>query len=98
MTELAHEKRKVKLCMGQLPGLNTPQFDWNLNKMPKHPMPVPPIFQPELAVKGVVHRVEHPTGTSGLGRGSAGPSILNPGTGGSPRRVQDARVRLRLAC
>jgi NAD(P)-dependent dehydrogenase (short-subunit alcohol dehydrogenase family) len=60
MTELAHEKSKVKLCMVQLPGLNTPQFDWNLNKMPKHPMPVPPIYQPELAAKGIVHLVQHP--------------------------------------
>ncbi|HET9731034.1 MAG TPA: SDR family oxidoreductase, partial [Acidimicrobiales bacterium] len=60
MTELAHEKSHVKLCMVQLPGLNTPQFEWNLNKMPKHPMPVPPIYQPELAAKGIVHLVKHP--------------------------------------
>lgn len=60
MTELAHEKSGVKLCMVQLPGLNTPQFEWNLNKMPKHPMPVPPIYQPELAAKGIVHLVKHP--------------------------------------
>lgn len=60
MTELAHEKSKVKLCMVQLPGLNTPQFDWNLNKMPKHPMPVPPIYQPSVAARGIVHLVEHP--------------------------------------
>ena len=60
MTELAHEKGNVKLCMVQLPGLNTPQFDWNLNKMPSHPMPVPPIYQPEVAARGIVHLVEHP--------------------------------------
>src|SRR5690242_19769553 len=48
MCELAHEKSKVRLCMVQLPGLNTPQFNWNLSKMPEHPMPVPPVFQPEL--------------------------------------------------
>lgn len=60
MTELAHEKSRVKLCMVQLPGLNTPQFDWNLNKMPEHPQPVPPIYQPELAAAGIVHLVEHP--------------------------------------
>ena len=42
MCELAHEKSKVKLCMVQLPGLNTTQFRWNLNKMHGHPMPVPP--------------------------------------------------------
>lgn len=60
MTELAHEKSRVKLCMVQLPGLNTPQFDWNRSKVSEHPQPVAPIFQPELAAKGIVHVVEHP--------------------------------------
>ncbi|HLI24781.1 MAG TPA: SDR family oxidoreductase [Acidimicrobiales bacterium] len=60
MTELLHEKSSVKVCMIQLPGVNTPQFDWNLNKMPKHPMPVPPIFQPELAARGIAFLAEHP--------------------------------------
>jgi NAD(P)-dependent dehydrogenase (short-subunit alcohol dehydrogenase family) len=60
ITELAHEKSKVKLCMIQLPGLNTPQFEWNLNKMPNHPMPVPPIYNPDLAAKGIVHLVHRP--------------------------------------
>lgn len=72
MTELAHEKSKVKLCMVQLPGLNTPQFDWNLNKMPKHPMPVPPIFEPALAAKGIVHLVEHPRRNLWVGLPTAG--------------------------
>ncbi|MFL6148070.1 MAG: SDR family oxidoreductase [Pseudonocardiaceae bacterium] len=60
MTELAHEKSAVKLCMVQLPGLNTPQFNWNLSKMPRHPMPVPPIFQPDLAARAIVFLAEHP--------------------------------------
>lgn len=60
MTELAHEKSNVKLCMIQLPGLNTPQFNWNLNKMGKHPMPVPPIFQPEVPGKAIAFLAEHP--------------------------------------
>jgi NAD(P)-dependent dehydrogenase (short-subunit alcohol dehydrogenase family) len=60
MCELAHEKSNVKLCMVQLPGLNTPQFNWNLNKMSQHPMPVPPIFQPELPAKAIVFLAEHP--------------------------------------
>ena len=72
MTELAHEKSKVKLCMIQLPGLNTPQFDWNLNKMPKHPMPVPPIYEPALAAKGIVHLVEHPRRNLWVGLPTAG--------------------------
>ena len=60
MTELAHEKSKVRVCMVQLPGLNTTQFNWNLSKLPAHPMPVPPIFQPELAARAIAYLAEHP--------------------------------------
>ena len=60
VTELAHEKSRVKVCMVQLPGLNTPQFDWNLNKMDEHPMPVPPIFQPELPARAIAYLADHP--------------------------------------
>ncbi|MDQ0809038.1 NAD(P)-dependent dehydrogenase (short-subunit alcohol dehydrogenase family) [Streptomyces sp. B3I7] len=59
-TELIHERSKVRICMIQLPGLNTPQFNWNLSRMPKHPQPVPPVFQPELPAKGIVFLAEHP--------------------------------------
>jgi NAD(P)-dependent dehydrogenase (short-subunit alcohol dehydrogenase family) len=60
MTELAHERSAVRVCTIQMPGLNTPQFTWNLNKMPRNPMPVPPIFQPELAARGIRFVAEHP--------------------------------------
>lgn len=60
MCELAHERSRVKLCMVQLPGLNTTQFRWNLSKMPKHPMPVPPIFQPEVPARAIAYLAEHP--------------------------------------
>ncbi len=60
MTELMHERSKVKVCMVQLPGLNTPQFTWNINKMPKHPMPVPPVYQPEVPARAIRFLVEHP--------------------------------------
>jgi NAD(P)-dependent dehydrogenase (short-subunit alcohol dehydrogenase family) len=60
MTELLHEKSNVKLCTIQLPGVNTTQFNWNLNKMGKHPMPVPPIYQPEVPARGIVFIAEHP--------------------------------------
>jgi hypothetical protein len=46
--------------MVQLPGLNTPQFNWNLSKMPGHPMPVPPVFQPELPARAIAYLAEHP--------------------------------------
>ena len=71
MCELAHEKSKVKVCMVQLPGLNTPQFSWNLNKMPRHPMPVPPIFQPELAGKAIGFLAEHPRRNIWVGMSTA---------------------------
>jgi NAD(P)-dependent dehydrogenase (short-subunit alcohol dehydrogenase family) len=60
VTELEHSGSKVKVCMVHLPALNTPQFDWVLNRMPKHPMPVPPIYQPEVAARAIVHVAEHP--------------------------------------
>jgi NAD(P)-dependent dehydrogenase (short-subunit alcohol dehydrogenase family) len=71
ITELAHEKSKVKVCMVQLPGLNTPQFTWNLNKMPEHPMPVPPVFQPELPARAVRYLIEHPRRNMWVGLSTA---------------------------
>ncbi len=60
ITELAHEKSKVRVCMVQLPGLNTPQFDWNLSKMPDRPVPMRPIYEPEVAARAIAHLLEHP--------------------------------------
>jgi NAD(P)-dependent dehydrogenase (short-subunit alcohol dehydrogenase family) len=60
ITELLHEGSKVKVCMVQLPGVNTVQFDWNDNEFDEHPMPVPPIFQPELPARAVRFVAEHP--------------------------------------
>jgi NAD(P)-dependent dehydrogenase (short-subunit alcohol dehydrogenase family) len=57
--ELRHRGSKVHLTMVQLPGLNTPQFDHCLSRMPRHPMPVPPIFQPELAARAVYWAAHH---------------------------------------
>jgi short-subunit dehydrogenase len=52
-TELLHEKSRVWVTSVHLPALNTPQFEWCLNKLPKHPRPVPPIYQPEVAAEGI---------------------------------------------
>jgi NAD(P)-dependent dehydrogenase (short-subunit alcohol dehydrogenase family) len=54
-TELLHKQSHVHMTMVQLPGLNTPQFDHCRTKMPNQPMPVPPIFQPEIAADGVYY-------------------------------------------
>jgi NAD(P)-dependent dehydrogenase (short-subunit alcohol dehydrogenase family) len=58
--ELLHDRSKVRLTMVQLPAVNTPQFDWVLNRLPRHPQPVPPIYQPEAAARAIVHAAEHP--------------------------------------
>jgi NAD(P)-dependent dehydrogenase (short-subunit alcohol dehydrogenase family) len=71
ITELMHERSQVKVCMIQLPGLNTPQFNWNLNKMPEHPMPVAPVFQPELPARGIVFLAEHPRRNMWIGISTA---------------------------
>jgi hypothetical protein len=58
-TELIHEKSRIRLTMVQLPAMNTPQFTWCRSKMPRHPQPVPPIFQPEVAAERIVWASRH---------------------------------------
>jgi NAD(P)-dependent dehydrogenase (short-subunit alcohol dehydrogenase family) len=57
--ELRNRGSRVHLTMVQLPGLNTPQFDHCLSRMPRHPQPVPPIFQPEVAARAVYWAAHH---------------------------------------
>jgi NAD(P)-dependent dehydrogenase (short-subunit alcohol dehydrogenase family) len=59
ITELMHHKSKVRVSMIQLPGLNTTQFTWGRTKLPKQTMPVPPIYQPEIAADAVHHAAHH---------------------------------------
>ena len=46
--------------MVHLPAVNTPQFDWALNKLGNRPQPVPPIFQPEVAARAIVETALNP--------------------------------------
>jgi short-subunit dehydrogenase len=59
ITELLHHKSKVQVSMVQLPGLNTTQFTWGRTKLPKQTMPVPPIYQPEVAADAVHYAAHH---------------------------------------
>ncbi|MGE5291161.1 MAG: SDR family oxidoreductase [Micromonosporaceae bacterium] len=58
--ELLHEKSGVHITVVQMPAVNTPQFSWVRSKLPHHPQPVPPIYQPEVAARGVVFAADHP--------------------------------------
>lgn len=51
--ELLHEHSDIKVCMVQLPAINTPQFDWARNKLAKRPQPVPPIHDPDVAARAI---------------------------------------------
>jgi hypothetical protein len=58
--ELLHQRSRVRLMMVQLPAVNTPQFDWVLNRQPNRPRPVAPVYQPEVVARAVVHAADHP--------------------------------------
>ncbi len=69
-TELLHRKSRVHLTIVQLPGLNTPQFDWSKSRMPHRAQPVPPIFQPEVAADAIVWAAHHHRREIWVGRSS----------------------------
>jgi NAD(P)-dependent dehydrogenase (short-subunit alcohol dehydrogenase family) len=58
--ELLHEKSNVRVTMVQMPAVNTPQFSWVLSRLPRHPQPVPPIYQPETVAEMVLFAADHP--------------------------------------
>src|SRR4051794_3451545 len=58
--ELLHDKSGVATTMVQLPAVNTPQFDWVLNKLQHKAQPVPPIYQPEVIARTVLYAADHP--------------------------------------
>jgi short-subunit dehydrogenase len=52
-SEIIHDKLDVHLTMVDLPAVNTPQFNWALNKMGRRAQPVPPIYQPEVPARAI---------------------------------------------
>jgi NAD(P)-dependent dehydrogenase (short-subunit alcohol dehydrogenase family) len=58
--ELRHDGSNVRVTMVQLPAVNTPQFDWVLARLPHRAQPVPPIYQPEVAARGILFAADHP--------------------------------------
>jgi hypothetical protein len=57
--ELLHQKSKVHVTVVHLPAMNTPQFSWCRTRLPRHPQPVPPIFQPEVAAEAIYYAAHH---------------------------------------
>ncbi len=52
-TELMHEKSPITVTMVQMPGMNTPQFDWACNKLDFEYQPVGTVFDPQVAADAV---------------------------------------------
>ena len=58
-SEIIHDKLDVHLTMVDLPAVNTPQFDWALNKMGRKAKPVAPIFEPEVPARAIFFAATH---------------------------------------
>src|SRR5215467_5774054 len=58
--ELMHEGSGVQITVVQMPAVNTPQFSWVRSRLPRHPQPVPPIYQPEVAARAVLFAADNP--------------------------------------
>jgi short-subunit dehydrogenase len=58
-SELIHDNSRVHLTVVQLPAVNTPQFSWIKTRMPRHPQPVPPIYQPEVIARSIYWAAHH---------------------------------------
>jgi short-subunit dehydrogenase len=58
-SELLHDRSGIRITMVQLPALNTPQFKMCRARLPNHPQPVPPIYQPEVAAEAIFWAAHH---------------------------------------
>ena len=57
--ELIYQRSKIHITVVDLPAMNTPQFSWCRTRLPNHPQPVPPIFEPEVAAKAIYWAAHH---------------------------------------
>ena len=57
--ELIHQKSNVHVTVVHLPAMNTPQFSWCKTRLPRHPQPVPPIFEPDVAARAIYWASHH---------------------------------------
>lgn len=58
--ELIHDNSAIRLTVVHLPAVNTPQFEWALNKLPRNPQPLPPIYEPEEIANAIHHAALDP--------------------------------------
>jgi NAD(P)-dependent dehydrogenase (short-subunit alcohol dehydrogenase family) len=76
-SELMHDGSSVRVCMVNLPALNTPQFRWIRNHMPRKSKPFGTIFEPEVAARAIVWASEHPRRELNVGWGTTQAIVAN---------------------
>ena len=76
-SELLHDKSNVHVTMVQLPAVNTPQFRWLRNYMPRKAQPFGTIFEPEVAARAIVWAADHPRRELNVGWGTTQAIIAN---------------------
>ncbi len=57
--ELIHDRSNVHITMVNMPALNTPQFSWVKSRLTHKAQPVPPIYEPEVAARGIYWAAHH---------------------------------------
>jgi NAD(P)-dependent dehydrogenase (short-subunit alcohol dehydrogenase family) len=75
--ELLHDRSGIRITSVHLPALNTPQFGWVRSRLPFHPQPVPPIYQPEVAGRAIVWAADHPRREYWVGYPTVGTILAN---------------------
>ena len=58
-SEIIHDGLNIHISMVDLPAVNTPQFNWALNKMGRRAKPVAPIYQPEVPARAIFFAATH---------------------------------------
>lgn len=56
--ELLHDNSRIRLTMVQLPGVNTPQFDWSHMHFDRRHQPIGEVYEPEAVARAVVEAVQ----------------------------------------
>ena len=76
-SELLHDGSNVRVCMVNLPAVNTPQFRWLRSPMPRKAKPFGTIFEPEVAARAIVWAADHPRRELNVGWGTSQAIIAN---------------------
>ena len=77
VAELLYQKSLVRISVVDMPALNTIQFNWVKSRLPHHPQPVAPIFQPEVGAKVIASVAEKPRPRTWVGESTVATVLGN---------------------